>query len=103
MGLLFYAKVRWLSRGKCLSRLYEVKIFLRENKNNLHVQFQNENFVVMLVYLADVFGRLNDMNLSLQGRDVTVNDVKDKLARLTARMVVWQARTKVESTTWFPS
>ena len=55
-----------------------------------------------LAYLADVFGCLNDMNLSLQGRDVTVSDVKDKLAQLTARMGVWQARFKVGSTTTFP-
>ena len=33
----------------------------------------------MIAYLADVFGQLNDMNLSLQGRDVTVSDVKNKL------------------------
>ena len=26
VGFLFYAKVRWLSRSKCLSRLYELKI-----------------------------------------------------------------------------
>ena len=81
--LLFYTKIHWLLRGKCLSRLYEfkneVEICLRENKNNLHVQCHNEEFVVMLAYLADISGHLNDMNLSLQGRDVTVSDVKDKL------------------------
>ena len=80
VGLLFYAKVRWLSRDKCLFRLYELKneieIFLRINKNNLRVQFHNEEFVVMLAYLANVFGHLNDMNLSLQGRDVIVSDVR---------------------------
>ena len=73
MGLLFYTKVRWLTRGKCFSRLYELKneveIFLQENKNNLHVQFHNE-FVMVLAYLINVFGHLNDMNLSLRGRDV---------------------------------
>ena len=106
VGLLFYAKVRWLSRGKCLSRLYElqneVEIFLRENKNSFHVQFHIKEFVVMLAYLADVFGHLNDMNLSLQGSDVTLSDVKDKLAGLTAQMAVWQAQIKVGSTTSFP-
>ena len=58
----------------------EVEIFLRENKKNFHVQFLDEEFAVMLAYLANVFGHLNNMNLSLQGRDVTVSDVKDKLA-----------------------
>ena len=90
VGLLFYTKVRCLWRGKCLSRLHELKneveIFLRENKNNIYVHFHKEEFVVILACLADVFGYLKDMNLFLQGRDVTVNDVKDKLAGLTARM-----------------
>ena len=56
----------------------------------------------MLAYLADVFGHLNDMNLSLQGRDVTISSVKDKLAGLTARMGVRQVRIKLGSTTSFP-
>ena len=63
-----------------------LKSFL--NKNNFRALFHKEEFVLMLAYLADVFGYLNDMNLSLQGRDVTVNDVKDKLVGLTARMGV---------------
>ena len=45
VGLLFDTKVRLVSKSKCLSRLYELKneveVFLRENKNNLHVQFHN--------------------------------------------------------------
>ena len=93
-----YTKVRWLSRGKCLSRLYELKneveTFFQENKNNLDVQLCIEEFVAILAYLADIFGHLNDMNLSLQGRNVTVSDIKDKLAGLTARIGVWQARIR---------
>ena len=45
----------------------------------------------MLEDLADVFGLLNNMNLFLQDRGVTVSDVKDNLAGLTARLGVWQA------------
>ena len=53
---------------------------------------------MMLAYLADVFGHLNDMNLSLQGRDVTASH---KLAGLSARMGIWQTPIKVESATSF--
>ena len=42
----------------------------------------------MLAYLAYVFGDLKDMNWFFQDRDVTVSDVNDKLAGLTARMGV---------------
>ena len=56
----------------------------------------------MLSYLADAFGHLNDIKLSLQGRDMTASNVKDKLAGLTARIGVWQAQIKVGSTSSFP-
>ena len=56
----------------------------------------------MFAYLADVFGHLNDMNLCLQVRDVSVSDVKNKLAGLTAQKEIWQARIKVRPTTLFP-
>ena len=55
----------------------------------------------MFADLAHVFGHLNDMNLSVQDRDVTVSDVEDKLAGLTARMGVWQAQIKEGITTSF--
>ena len=81
----------------CMNLKMRVKSFFEKTKNNLHILFHNEEFVVMLAYLADVFGHINDMNLYLQGRDVTVSDVKDKLAGITVRMAVWQARFKVGS------
>ena len=56
----------------------------------------------MLAYLADAIGHLNNMNLSLQDRDVKVSAVNDKLAGLTARTGVWQAPIKVDSTIFFP-
>ena len=56
----------------------------------------------MLAHLADVFGHLNGMNLFLQGRVMSIGDIKDKQAGLAARMGVWQARVKVGSTTSLP-
>ena len=67
------------------------KSFFKITKTNLHVQFHNEGFVVMVLYPADVFVHLNDTNSSLHSRDVAFSDVKDKVAGLTAQMEVWQA------------
>ena len=36
---------------------------------------------MMLEYLAFAFDHLSDMNLSLQGRDVTVSDIKESWLR----------------------
>ena len=58
----------------CINLKIKLKSFFEKTKNNLHIQFHNEEFVVMLAYLADIFGNFNDMNLSLQGRDLTVSD-----------------------------
>ena len=106
VGLLLYTKVRWLSRGSCLHRLYElrneVEVFLQESESKVHAQFHSEEFMMMLAYLADVFGHFNEANLSLQGREVTVSDVRGKLAGLCARMGVWQARLQAGLTVSFP-
>ena len=66
------------------------------------MEFCNTEFIIKLAYLADVFRHLNEMNVCLQGRDVTVSDVQDKLAGLSARISVWQARIKAGSTASFP-
>ena len=105
VGLLLYTKVRWRSRGSCLHRLYEfrngVEVF-QESESKVHAQFHSEEFMMMLAYLADVFGHFSEANLSLQGREVTVSDVRDKLAGLCARLEVWQARLQAGLTVFFP-
>ena len=86
----------------CMNLKMRLKSFFEKIKTTSVSYFTMKMFVVMFAYLPNVFSHLNDMNLSLQGRDVAVGDVKDKLAGLTARMRVWQARIKIGSTASFP-
>jgi len=80
---LLHAEVRWLSRGQSLKRLLllkdEIKIFFTERKCEFATFFQDDLWLSKLCYLADIFAKFNDLNLSLQGKKCDIFTSKDKI------------------------
>ena len=99
-SLLFHTSVRWLSRGNMLIRLVrllpDVIEFLEiQHKQELKTNISDAMFQIRLAYLADMFSHLNSLNLKLQGVDVNILDLRDKIAAFIAKLKLW--KTKMQS------
>ena len=104
-NLLFHTEVRWLCRGNVVKRVFDlrtelIELFTQQSRPEF-VQLLQEN-VISIAYLVDIFGKLNELNLSLQGKNKTIIDFVDTLSAFVSKLRFWNGKMALSKTSMFP-
>ena len=91
--LVFFTAVRWLSRGKAVLRVFELRAVIAEfllSKSHL----LTKHFLARVAYLADMFSALCAVNASFQGRDTVMFEACDQLCAFPEKLKLWKRRVQ---------
>ncbi|KAG8222172.1 hypothetical protein J437_LFUL001263 [Ladona fulva] len=104
--LILYSKVRWLGKGKTLSRfvnlLEEIKNYLN-SKDKTFAELTDSCWLVDLGFITDVMEKLNNLNLELQGKDLHIASMIGSVNSFKAKLGLWISHLQMKSLVHFPN
>ena len=80
----------------------EVHTFLIEHRSPHATLFQDTDWLAKMCYLADIFSKLNELNMSLQGKDTSILKLYDKVGGFLKKAELWRRASAQGDFTCFP-
>ena len=103
-NILYYAKVRWLSRKRCLERFWnlkEVGNFMTENGSPV-LQLEDGKWFMDLCFLVDITTKLNKLNKKFQGKDKLITDCYEDVQAFITKLKLYERQLASNNAYHFP-
>ncbi|XP_030834459.1 general transcription factor II-I repeat domain-containing protein 2-like [Strongylocentrotus purpuratus] len=103
--ICYFTEVRWLSRGRVLERVFELRNAIAEFllSKDRECLLTNPEFVSDVGYLADITCHLNSLNLELQGKAKNILDMIASVNAFTNKLKLLKRQLAHEDFSHFHS
>ncbi|XP_029656292.1 general transcription factor II-I repeat domain-containing protein 2B-like [Octopus sinensis] len=104
--LVYFSNVRWLSRGKCLKRFFdlreEIKSFMMHKKMTL-TELNDEEWMLDLCFLVDITEKINQLNKELQGQDNLITNACHQVKAFRMKLSLFECQIRNGNDQHFPT
>lgn len=103
--VVYFSQVRWLSRGRCLQRFYELReeidLFMNDKQRPVP-ELRNDEWLLDLCFSVDIVEKLNQLNISLQGKDNLIIDTFNHIKAFQKKLLLFESQLKSNNAHHFP-
>ena len=102
----YYTEVRWLSRGKTLKRVFELKDAIQaflETTGNPIAEFNDKGWIENFAFLVDITTHVNELNSRLQRKRQLIHFMFDHVNAFAMKLTLWEMQIKNKNFVHFPT